>query len=493
MSGFNAILFTDTSQHPMWMRGYGAHRLANHLRNNGYSCLVIDYSSGLNFETWKKICYLAIDSNTLILGFSTTWWPYRSIQQKKVIANLYDFGKNEQDYDYTYLKNGLTEAAAKGNLDSWINEAKKFSSDLKVLVGGPKIDFYKDIPADHFMVGFSETQILDYLCSLRTKKRLWPKYIDHDTKSLGMNFDFKSSQTFYTQYDIIRPDDVFTIEFTRGCKFKCAFCSYPMIGRKNVVEESLKYQKVIYEELKKNYEEWGVTKYWIADDTFNDSTEKLENILSAIELLNFKPQFKAYTRLDVLAVQPNQAQILKDIGLVNTWMGIDSMHPVASKVIGKGMSYEKKKEALYKIGEIWKNDIIVKAGYIVGLPGEDSQYVKNVVDWFISDECPVHEINLNPLRILPPHENFLYTMRSDIDKNFKSYGYNIKDLNRFWEWTKDDGTDIKDFLTAAKLCFELTKKIQSMKKYEENFDQITFNDPQQEYFDLLIEKLESRK
>jgi hypothetical protein len=50
-----------------------------------------------------------------------------------------------------------------------------------------------------------------------------------------------------------------------------------------------------------------------------------------------------------------QVYLLKEIGLVNTWIGVDSMHPVASKIIGKGMNSNKKKDLIYKIGEVWKD------------------------------------------------------------------------------------------------------------------------------------------
>lgn len=85
---FDVILVIDTPEHPKWFRGSGAHRIANHLRLAGFSCLVLDFSSALNFDTWKSICQLAVGSNTKLVGFSTTWWPYRSSRLKIVVDNL---------------------------------------------------------------------------------------------------------------------------------------------------------------------------------------------------------------------------------------------------------------------------------------------------------------------------------------------------------------------------------------------------------------------
>jgi hypothetical protein len=489
MPSFDIILVTDTSEYPLWFRGTGAHRLANHLRINGYSCLVIDFSSALSFENWKSICNYAVGENTKLVGFSTTWWPYRSTKQKTAIVNLNDFGKEENKFNYGYSQTGLTQSAVNGELGPWIDVVKELNSKVKIVVGGPKIDFYRDIPADYFMVGFGETQIIDLL---KDQRRIWPKFIDHDKNAGNPNFDFRQSQILYTDYDFIQSEDVLTIEFTRGCKFKCSFCSYPLIGRKNVVEESLKKPEVIYSEFMDNYQKWGTTKYWVADDTFNDSTEKLEVILDVINRLPFKPMFRAYTRLDVMHSNFRQVELLKEIGLVDTWIGVDSMHPVASKVIGKGMNTDKKKDLIYRIGDTWGKHVNIKVGYILGLPGEGSEFVRETVDWFLTDNNPVNQLNLNPLRILPPLDSLSHTSRSDIDLNYKKYGYDIPDLKKFWEWTKDDGTDLTSFTKTANLCFELTEKIkQRGALVSEQFNSTGITDPVNQYFVPLINKLKN--
>lgn len=484
MPGFDVILVTDTSEYPAWFRGTGAHRLATHLRLNGYSCLVIDFSSALSFDDWQTICQNAIGANTKLVGFSTTWWPYRSPRVKKVVANLKDLTNNYNDF----TDRGLTQAAVEGNLEPWLNEIKKINQKTKIVVGGPKIDFYSDISADNFIVGFGETQILDYL---KQKNRIWPKFIDHDKSAGNKSFDFKSSQILYTDFDFINAEDILTIEFTRGCKFKCSFCSYPLIGRKNVVEESLKHSDVIYREFMNNYEKWGVTKYWVADDTFNDSTEKLEIILNVIKKLPFSPEFRAYTRLDVMSFNFSQVSLLKEIGLKQTWIGIDSFHPVASKMIGKGMNSEKKKDLLYRIGEVWNKEVYIEAGYILGLPEENSEYAREVVNWFLQPDNPLNNLHFNPLRINPPHPKLQHTSRSDIDLNYENYGYKIPDMAKFWEWIKDDETDLKTFNETAKLSEELNNQCQQKVIKTKKFYDSGIKDPKSQYFNLLIKKLKT--
>ena len=52
---FNVILFTDAPYPHHKIRGYGVHRIASQIRANGYTCLVIDFSSALTFEKYKEI------------------------------------------------------------------------------------------------------------------------------------------------------------------------------------------------------------------------------------------------------------------------------------------------------------------------------------------------------------------------------------------------------------------------------------------------------
>ena len=74
---FNVVLFTDAPYPHHKIRGYGVHRIASHIRLHGYSCLVVDFSSALTFDLYRDIIDQAVGPDTLMVGFSTTWLPYR--------------------------------------------------------------------------------------------------------------------------------------------------------------------------------------------------------------------------------------------------------------------------------------------------------------------------------------------------------------------------------------------------------------------------------
>ena len=441
---FDVILFTDTAEFGSKTRGYGCHRLATHIRGHGYTCLVIDFSSAIDFEDYKSILECAVGSNTLMVGFSTNWFPYKLIDEQPQIV---DPGRTFKDDDLKLFNhktlNSLTNAFAYNQLLPWVEEIKKHNENTKIVLGGTKVDMYMSQPlVDHIIIGYSETMVIDLLDSLSKKtRRLFGKIIDHDQKAQAPVWDFRLSKTQYTPLDFILPHEALALEIGRGCRFKCAYCSYPMIGQRNTVDY-LKHEHVLREELLENYENWGTTQYYIIDDTFNDSREKLDMLKRVLDSLPFKIKFWCYIRIDLLATHPEHIPLLLELGLVQCYIGLETFHSKASKAIGKGMSGEKRKETLKKCKDVWGDNVHIQAGFMIGLPHEPSSSIAETSAYLKSPESCVDEPWMFPLSIAGRHEKTKYMYKSDMDANYEKYGYYFKDPNRFWAWSKDDDTDI---------------------------------------------------
>lgn len=490
---FDVIMVTDTATFPHWSRGYGAHRIANHLRLHNFSVLVIDFSSALTFDLWKRICDLAIGTNTQMVGFSCTWWPYRTpFKQNNDNFRISNIDWLSGDGENPNIgKDTLTYAAMSGNSRQWIDIIKEKNKKIKVVLGGPKLDWYLDFPADYFINGLGENQIIDLLTE---PKRIWPKVLQHDINSNNRNWGWIESSTDYTSYDQIKSDEILNLEIARGCKFKCNFCSFPLIGQKDVASY-LKTEETVYQELMRNYEQWGVTRYFIADDTFNDSIEKLEMMVRIKKRLPFDFQFKAYIRIDVIATQPEQIKLLYDAGLRSCYIGIESFHPGASKFAGKGMDPTKRKQALYNAQRLWGDNVSINGGYIVGLPGEDEAFLRKEAEWFAQPDCPVnYGVSFIGLVIHPLKEGS-YTYPSAIDRDPAAFGYSLPDEENSSHWVKDDGTDITTYKRAAELANELNEYVWT--KRGKTFDNIDYKvgkikNPVQDYFLPLINMLENK-
>jgi radical SAM superfamily enzyme YgiQ (UPF0313 family) len=490
---FDVILFTDTVEFNVKSRGYGAHRLASHIREHGYSCLVVDFSSIITWDLYTEILDRAIGSTTLAVGFSTTWMPFKFPDVGVRTSNPGEGDGMDQD---RFNIPSLVTAFAKDDYIPWINYVKKCNPKTKTMLGGAKIDFYINAPTDYVIVGIGETETIDLLDMLSGKsRRILNRIIDHDRKAHAPSWDFRHSTTSYTDYDLVLPNETLNLEISRGCKFKCAYCSYPLIGQKT--QDYLKHPEVIKRELIENYQKWGTTSYFIVDDTFNDSTEKMQMFADISQSLPFELKFWAYLRADIIAAHPEQIQLLKDAGIQETYFGIETFNPKTAKFIGKGMAHDRITDTLYKCKEAWGPRSYIAAGIIVGLPYETQSTIQKAVDFFSRADSPVDLANTFPLSIIGNHDLVKYMYMSEIDRNYSKYGYYFPNPEtNYFNWRKDDDTDITSYEQAEALAIEFNKLLPG-EPYRGDFYISSFNDSRlkdreknldltdQEYQDLI--------
>jgi radical SAM superfamily enzyme YgiQ (UPF0313 family) len=490
---FDVILFADTAQIDAKSRGYGVHRLASHLRSNGYSCLVIDFSSLVTWDIYTKILDRAMGANTLAVGYSTTWMPFK-IAGNGVTSkppgetDEMDTGRFDQD--------SLVTSFANAEYTPWLDYVKKLNKNTRTFIGGAKIDFYLDAPVDHVIVGIGETETVDLLDSIgRRTRRIFGRIVDHDRKAHAPTWDFRRSSTSYTEYDLLLPNETLNLEVSRGCKFKCAYCSYPLIGQRT--SDYLKHADCIRQELIDNYERWGTTKYFIVDDTFNDSTEKMQMFADVSQSLPFELKFWCYLRADILAAHPEQLQLLKDAGIAETYFGLETFNPRTAKFIGKGMASDRIVDTLYKAKEVWGPRSYIATGVIVGLPYETQASIQTAAEFFQRADCPVDLAKMYPLSIVGNHDLIKYMYMSEMDRNYTKYGYYFEDpANNYFNWRKDDDTDIHSHEQAERISRDLNPLLPHRVNpgcfYTSSFNDARINDREknldltdQEYQDLV--------
>jgi hypothetical protein len=469
---FDVILFTDSVDFTVKSRGYGAHRLASHIRSNGYSCLVVDFSSIITWDIYKKLLDRSIGPNTLAVGYSTTWMPFK-FPNLGVHSNNPGEGSG-MDKDRFAIPS-LVTAFSQDQYHKWLDYVKQKNPKTKTFLGGAKIDFYLNAPVDHIIVGLGETETIDLLDSLSRKtNRIFNRIIDHDRKAHSTSWDFRNSTTSYTEYDFILPNETLNLEVSRGCKFKCAYCSYPLIGQKT--QDYLKHPEVLKQELIENYKQWGTTKYFIVDDTFNDSTEKMQMFADVSQSLPFELKFWCYLRADLIATHPEQIQLLKDAGLQETYFGLETFNPKTARFIGKGMSSERIVDTMYKCKEAWGPNSYIAAGVIVGLPYETQASVQLAADFFLRKDCPIDLANLFPLSIVGNHQLMKYMYMSEIDRNYSKYGYYFPNPEiNYFDWRKDDNTDINSYGQAEQIAQSVNKLLTNI-PYKGCFYTSSFND-----------------
>ena len=459
---YNVVLFTDTPNPGNFTRGYGAYRIASEIRKHNFTVLTVDYASALNEETYREIIRKSVSSETVFVGFSTTWFPYRSksIKNDRFVIGERGLETNPRsDFDpvnQLWYRESLSYRIGQGELNIFANIVKEQNPKCKIIIGGAKANEYiYDLDADNVFIGYSENQIIDYL----KRKRIFNRIIDYDIKAQIGEFNFNSSTTGYVDSDCLMSDEILTFEFSRGCIFNCTFCSFAHRGQDT--RNFVKYQETIRSELIENWQRWGIHKYIITDDTFNDYTEKLILINEVIQSLPFTPIFTwAYCRLDLISRNPEQAQLMKDIGIKEVYYGLESWSDSTSKAIRKGGSRLKKIEGMRIAKECWGNEVCVTAGIVIGLPNDTVQSMEESVEWYTTEGHKyLDSLKYVSLMIRSYNETLDYQFLSDIEKDPDRWGYKFPDIDNEFYWTKQDQGDINSLSQADELMIKYNKQV----------------------------------
>lgn len=465
---YNVITFTDAPSTDWFSRGYGAYRLASEIRSHGYSALTVDFSSSLDWNTFTKIIDASVSKDTLMVGFSVTWFPYRhkKIKNPRYVVGPKSLGISSSiDFDpvlHPWYYESLSYNVSQGHIDRYVDYIKQVNPKCKVVVGGAKSNEYVFEPKlDNVFIGYSENMIIDYLNSISGKgpKRIFNKIINYDVKAQVGKFNFNASTTAYVPTDCIRNNEILTIEFSRGCIFNCAFCSFP--HRNQNTKEFVKYKEVIRQELMDNWTQWGAYRYIVTDDTFNDYTEKLVLIKEVVDTLPFKPEFWTYIRLDLVARHPEQAQLLKDIGVKEIYYGLEAWSNRTAKDIKKGGSLAKKIDGMRIAKECWGDDVYIVSSIIIGLPNDTEQDIDDSCKWYLEEGYRYIDLFAYvSLTLYHPDDTWEYKFHSDIEDNLETYKYEFLDPEEQpMEWTRYDSGDIKSKTQADDLMVKYNKLV----------------------------------
>ncbi len=424
----DVIIFTECHWYSGFARNAGSYRIATELRNHGYSVQVIDFFGFLNIDDIKKIRDKFIDANTLAICFSSTFFnkaPDEKFYDPEgstldhVLCRI-DISKKQDDngkinQEYPYSNEVVGEILAL---------FRESCPDFKVVYGGSKAQYQRAEFVDCYMVDFGEKAIIEYVNKLRFSKtaNLTPSNLP---KLIAFNkdtddFQFSTSTIEWSDDDFIFTGEALPIEISRGCIFKCAFCSYLLTGKKNL--DHVKNVDVLYGELMRNYEKFGTTNYIFCDDTFNDSTEKLGLLARMVDRLPFKLSFSGYIRPELTANNPEQLDLLRHIGLRFAKMGIESLNSETRKIIGKGTSLERILKCLADMRAHWGDEVITSGSFVFGLPKETKESILFQEQWLINDALNY----LHCFSVLPLFINFtdLETVKkSEITFNYSAYNY----------------------------------------------------------------------
>ena len=209
------------------------------------------------------------------------------------------------------------------------------------------------------------------------------------------------------------------------------------------------------------YDKYGVEHFWVLDDTFNDNEAKLDRILSAVKKLTFQPKMWAYVRLDLLTKR-NDIDKLYEIGIRAMYLGIETIHPEAARAIKKGGKKSKHVDMIRAVREKYGNQINMHGSFIIGLPGEPEEHVRQVFDRLMSEDIPLHTFRYSGLVMQRPSS---VVWSSEFSREYEEWGYEVlpedQDDALGMQWTNP----LMDKKKAWDLANELNAKMQQSDRY----------------------------
>jgi radical SAM superfamily enzyme len=428
------IIFQGTTHDPYWYnRAAGGYKLATYLDSNNVACQVIPNCTALTLEGFRQVFRKYGSDRLLWIGFTTNWLAgrrgndyyqqWQTSMQPIINTTLIDWFHTEVDQRDEVYKCIYTPEM----FQHILNVAHNSSPDVQLVFGGSQLNrneyFHHNVifpqGTAHFIKGNAEEAVLTM-----TKRFVKGNYTVKDLPS-NDEYDYGKFKTSFIQYkdtDNIQPNEWLPIEISRGCAFKCKFCNYDMKGVTNNYVDA----KVLRKNIIQQYERFGTTKFTIMDDLYNDNYAKVKDLYdNCWSKLPFQPELAGYLRLDLLWKRPDQAQLLLDSGFRCGSFGIETLHDKAGKAVGKGLGRQRIVETLQMCHEIWRDNILVHAFFIAGLPHEDQESLIQTIKW-TKDTKFIHGIiwhwlELENIKILPPDTNV--DKISILGKDPEKYGY----------------------------------------------------------------------
>jgi hypothetical protein len=444
---YKRVRLGSKSNHPHYNencglnRSIGPYKIAHWLRKNNYSAQVIEFVDLMTLEQLYAATKKFITRKTKVLGISTTF--------------LCNSMHTHSDGNIYRIKESILAA---------LRLIKKQHPHIKIIAGG--------YVSDHISGwGIVDATIMSYTSATED---IFLEYMNHLTfgteppigsykmprfgNTERMMYDQARNKTYnietddfrFISQDAILPGEPLPLDVSRGCIFACKFCQYPHLGRGKF--DYTRHMNLLEEELLHNYNNFGTTSYFLLDDTFNDTERKMQQFHSMTSRLPFKIQYSTYLRADLIHRFPDTAHLLKESGLVGAFFGLESLHPYASKLIGKSWSGTHAKMFIPNLyHNIWKKEVAIHSNFIIGLPEETKDDIRNTFAW--SKDNDLHCTEFRALALFGKKSSSTFnhhTILSEFDKNAEKYGFEFTSESNgsndnFWKnstWTYKEALDL---------------------------------------------------
>jgi len=384
--------FGDEPVYETRSRTSGTYRIATYIRDEfDLDVEVVDFIFSWTIEELKELCKSRIGPDTRLVGIGGIFFL-----SAPVVLELFKHIKETYPHVTTCAgSQDVWSIVQIPNIDYYVSGYGELGIKA-VLEGNPKcVDLQM----------FPHMPVVKHVDCWRTKEyNAWPWPI------LSIK---------YEERDFIKPYEVVSMETSRGCRFKCSYCNFPILG---VKEDYTRSKEDFETNIKENYDKWGLTEYIITDDTFNDYVEKIRKYGDVVQSLDFKPNFTGYVRADLMTMREGDLEELARMRFNSHLYGIESTNHASAKAIGKGGDPEKilpgileAKKYFLKHNDFYRGEM----SFIWGLPHETRETLDKTFKW-IDENWYGEAVSMFPLHII---RDSGFSRPNDMSNNMDKYGY----------------------------------------------------------------------
>ena len=272
-----------------------------------------------------------------------------------------------------------------------VQELKKVFPDALTIAGGNHAtNAYEEVGrhVDHVFIGEGELSLVHCL-----KEGFPSKYIKSESMDieeiLQPDWDLLDMGAYINAENRSMQQDkkCATIITSRGCPFKCTFCSAFTVHGRKIRQRSIDN---VIEEVKTLNKRYGVSLFIIEDDLFCAPKSRGLELLKRFRELNiegFEMRFPSAFSVKVLDEELIDALIETGTRIFN--IAIESGSKKTQERIKKKVPLDKAKRLVKYIREQRIDDkpILARCYFMLGFPGETLDDMKETIDYSIDIKC----------------------------------------------------------------------------------------------------------
>jgi anaerobic magnesium-protoporphyrin IX monomethyl ester cyclase len=348
----------------------------------------------------------AVASNMPSIGLAYVYAAFKEVGcdvkfkdyqcQKVVISDVIRYVEEER-FDIIGMQSYITNINRCFKVASLIKNKR---NQAKIIIGGPHATLFPDKviehPAiDYVVIGEAEytvkelVECLNYKIEPKDVLGLYYKDINNKIhKNPRRNFVEDVDKLPVPAYEIFNADDYFpavhirgrrvhNIITSRGCPFKCKFCSAT-----KVYGNRIRYQSIdrTLNEMKLLKTKMGVDSLQIYDDNFTTNKKRTKNLCIKMIEENLNLQWVCYTRADSIG-DYEMLLLMKKAGCYMIVVGIENGNERILKLINKQLNLDVARKNI-ELAERAKINVL--SSFMIGLPSETIKEIENTIEFSTS-------------------------------------------------------------------------------------------------------------